>query len=103
MSAVSGMSVFLPSIDPTAFPAPWEPHSRIGPWNPTLYIFTLASRGGAFPGRWPRLSSSERIGVLSGEEVTTLNCHPHCSLGTDLFVDQNRKVNLALRVPVLLA
>ena len=25
MFAVSGMSMSLPSVDPTAFPAPWEP------------------------------------------------------------------------------
>ena len=34
---------------------------------------------------------SKLIGALRGEEITTLSCHPHCSLGTYLFVDQNRK------------
>lgn len=34
---------------------------------------------------------SKLIGVLRGEETTTLTCHPHCSLGTYLFVDQNKK------------
>jgi uncharacterized radical SAM superfamily Fe-S cluster-containing enzyme len=34
---------------------------------------------------------SKLLGALRGEEVTTLSCHPHCSLGTYLFVDQNRK------------
>ena len=65
-----------------------------------MYILTLASKCGASPERWPRLSSSERIGALRGEEVTTLSCHPHCSLGTYLFVDQIRKAHLALRVNV---
>ena len=43
---------------------------------------------------WFPLSSvtpfSKLIGALRGEETTTLSCHPHCSLGTYLFVDQNR-------------
>ncbi len=34
---------------------------------------------------------SKLIGALRGDETTTLTCHPHCSLGTYLFVDQNRK------------
>ena len=34
---------------------------------------------------------SKLLSALRGEEVTTLSCHPHCSLGTYLFVDQNRK------------
>jgi hypothetical protein len=34
---------------------------------------------------------SKLLGALRGEETTTLSCHPHCSLGTYLFVDQNRK------------
>jgi uncharacterized radical SAM superfamily Fe-S cluster-containing enzyme len=34
---------------------------------------------------------SKLIGALRGEETTTLSCHPHCSVGTYLFVDQNRK------------
>ena len=33
---------------------------------------------------------SKLISALRGEETTTLSCHPHCSLGTYLFVDQNR-------------
>jgi uncharacterized radical SAM superfamily Fe-S cluster-containing enzyme len=34
---------------------------------------------------------SKLISALRGEETTTLSCHPHCSVGTYLFVDQNRK------------
>ncbi len=34
---------------------------------------------------------SKLISALRGEETTTLSCHPHCALGTYLFVDQNRK------------
>src|SRR5207248_79401 len=34
---------------------------------------------------------SKLISALRGEETTTLSCHPHCSIGTYLFVDQNRK------------
>ena len=34
---------------------------------------------------------SKLIGALRGEETTTLSCHPHCSIGTYLFVDQDRK------------
>jgi len=34
---------------------------------------------------------SKLLSALRGEETTTLSCHPHCSLGTYLFVDQNRK------------
>jgi len=33
---------------------------------------------------------SKLLSALRGEETTTLSCHPHCSLGTYLFVDQNR-------------
>ena len=33
---------------------------------------------------------SKLISALRGEETTTLSCHPHCSLGTYLFVDPNR-------------
>jgi uncharacterized radical SAM superfamily Fe-S cluster-containing enzyme len=44
---------------------------------------------------WFPLSSvtpfSKLISALRGEETTTLSCHPHCALGTYLFVDQNRK------------
>src|SRR5215471_4253716 len=34
---------------------------------------------------------SKLLSALRGEETTQLSCHPHCSLGTYLFVDQNRK------------
>ncbi|HWC96705.1 MAG TPA: radical SAM protein [Candidatus Sulfopaludibacter sp.] len=34
---------------------------------------------------------SKLLSALRGEETTTLSCHPHCSLGTYLFVDQNKK------------
>jgi len=34
---------------------------------------------------------SKLVSALRGEETTTLSCHPHCSLGTYLFVEQNRK------------
>ena len=34
---------------------------------------------------------SKLLSALRGEETTTLSCHPHCSLGTYLFVDQNRQ------------
>jgi uncharacterized radical SAM superfamily Fe-S cluster-containing enzyme len=34
---------------------------------------------------------SKLISALRGDETTTLSCHPHCSLGTYLFVDQNRR------------
>jgi len=34
---------------------------------------------------------SKLISALRGDETTTLSCHPHCSVGTYLFVDQNRK------------
>jgi len=33
---------------------------------------------------------SKLVSALRGESTTTLTCHPHCSLGTYLFVDQNR-------------
>ncbi len=33
---------------------------------------------------------SKLISALRGDPTTTLSCHPHCSLGTYLFVDQNR-------------
>lgn len=33
---------------------------------------------------------SKLLGALRGEDTTTLSCHPHCSLGTYMFVDQNR-------------
>ncbi len=34
---------------------------------------------------------SKLISALRGEETISLSCHPHCSLGTYLFVDQNKK------------
>ena len=34
---------------------------------------------------------SKLIGALRGEEITTLSCHPHCSAGTYLFVDDKSK------------
>jgi len=34
---------------------------------------------------------SKLLSALRSEETTTLSCHPHCSLGTYLFVDQHRK------------
>jgi len=34
---------------------------------------------------------SKLLSALRGEETTTLSCHPHCSLGTYLFVDKNRR------------
>ena len=34
---------------------------------------------------------SKLLGAVRGAETTTLSCHPHCSIGTYLFVDQNRK------------
>jgi uncharacterized radical SAM superfamily Fe-S cluster-containing enzyme len=33
---------------------------------------------------------SKLLSALRGDETTTLSCHPHCSLGTYLFVDANR-------------
>ncbi len=33
---------------------------------------------------------SRLLSALRGEETTTLSCHPHCSLGTYLFVDPRR-------------
>lgn len=33
---------------------------------------------------------SKLLGALRGDETTTLSCHPHCSLGTYMFVDRNR-------------
>jgi len=34
---------------------------------------------------------SKFIGALRGEEIPTLSCHPHCSLGTYMFVDQHKR------------
>lgn len=33
---------------------------------------------------------SKLISAIRGEETTQLSCHPHCSMGTYLFVDQNK-------------
>jgi len=33
---------------------------------------------------------SKLLSAIRGEQTTTLTCHPHCSLGTYLFVDQHR-------------
>ena len=38
---------------------------------------------------------SKLISAMRGDETTTLSCHPHCSLGTYLFVDQNKKAKPA--------
>jgi uncharacterized radical SAM superfamily Fe-S cluster-containing enzyme len=40
---------------------------------------------------------SKLLSALRGDETTTLSCHPHCSLGTYLFVDQNRKATPVTR------
>jgi len=34
---------------------------------------------------------SKLLGALRGEEVPTMSCHPHCSIGTYLFVDKNSR------------
>lgn len=34
---------------------------------------------------------SKLISALRGDPTISLSCHPHCSLGTYLFVDQNKK------------
>jgi uncharacterized radical SAM superfamily Fe-S cluster-containing enzyme len=34
---------------------------------------------------------SKLMGALRGEEVPTMSCHPHCSIGTYLFVDKNSR------------
>ena len=34
---------------------------------------------------------SRLISALRGEETPTVSCHPHCSMGTYLFVDKNKK------------
>lgn len=34
---------------------------------------------------------SRLLGKIRGEETVTLTCHTHCSIGTYLFVDQNKK------------
>ena len=40
---------------------------------------------------------SKLISALRGEVTTHLSCHPHCSLGTYLFVDQNKKATPVTR------
>ncbi len=34
---------------------------------------------------------SRLVGAIRGEEVPTMSCHPHCSIGTYVFVDQATK------------
>ncbi len=34
---------------------------------------------------------SKLVGAIRGEEVPTMSCHPHCSVGTYVFVDQATK------------
>jgi uncharacterized radical SAM superfamily Fe-S cluster-containing enzyme len=34
---------------------------------------------------------SRLISAIRGEETPTLSCHPHCSMGTYMFVDPNKK------------
>jgi hypothetical protein len=34
---------------------------------------------------------SKLVGAIRGEEVPTMSCHPHCSVGTYVFVDQTTK------------
>ncbi len=49
---------------------------------------------------------SRLISALRGEETVTLTCHPHCSMGTYLFVDENSKkavpVTRFMDIPALL-
>ncbi len=49
---------------------------------------------------------SRLISALRGEETVTLTCHPHCSLGTYLFVDEKTKqavpVTRFMDIPALL-
>jgi uncharacterized radical SAM superfamily Fe-S cluster-containing enzyme len=40
---------------------------------------------------------SKFLGALRGEEIPTLTPHPHCSMGTYLFVDQNKKATPVTR------
>ena len=40
---------------------------------------------------------SKLLSALRGEMTTHLSCHPHCSLGTYLFVDQNKKATPVTR------
>lgn len=39
---------------------------------------------------------SKLLGALRGEEVPTMSCHPHCSLGTYLFVDKNSRTAIPI-------
>ena len=71
----------------------WKPSASRFPISPTPSSSRPAS---ADPYEdWFPLSCvtpfSKLLSALRGEETTTLSCHPHCSLGTYLFVDQNRK------------
>jgi hypothetical protein len=40
---------------------------------------------------------SRFLGALRGEQIPTLTPHPHCSMGTYLFVDQNKKATPVTR------
>jgi uncharacterized radical SAM superfamily Fe-S cluster-containing enzyme len=40
---------------------------------------------------------SKLLSALRGEMTTHLSCHPHCSLGTYLFVDRNKKATPVTR------
>jgi 7,8-dihydro-6-hydroxymethylpterin dimethyltransferase len=40
---------------------------------------------------------SRFVGALRGEEIPTLTPHPHCSMGTYLFVDKNKKATPVTR------
>ncbi|MGD0012977.1 MAG: tetraether lipid synthase Tes [Bryobacteraceae bacterium] len=50
---------------------------------------------------WFPLSSvapfSRFVGALRGEQIPTLTSHPHCSIGTYLFVDKNRRATPVTR------
>ncbi|HEX8984033.1 MAG TPA: radical SAM protein [Bryobacteraceae bacterium] len=40
---------------------------------------------------------SRFVGALRGEEIPTLTPHPHCSMGTYMFVDENKKATPVTR------
>jgi tetraether lipid synthase len=40
---------------------------------------------------------SRLVGAFRGEEITTLTSHPHCALGTYLFVDENKQATPVTR------
>lgn len=40
---------------------------------------------------------SRLLSAIRGEDTTTLSCHPHCSLGTYLFVDKHRRATPVTR------